>query len=961
MNKVHRVRCVVWNAQSVNNKILNLLQILDDDSIDICFLTETWLKTQYNYVTAALAESGFKITHNTRTAKKGGGVAVISRNNIESKFEKSPEYTSFECIIQSFRTKKNHGNLTAIVIYRPESHSENISAFLDELYSLIEYAQLNFKNYLICGDFNVHVNKLADSTTIKFQDVLKTFSLNQSVNTATHKYGNTLDLILHDPECININNVHVDSTLTLKSDHFPIHFDVEQQISCSEQKSVEYRNVKDVVIEDLNADLTIDSQTFVQNADGNNFQASLDLYNNMFGSTINKHAPLTTKTLQDNNRPPWMDTEFLDARKKRRQLYKKWKKSRSDEDREEFVHSRSYVNQLSFEKRRSFYQNSISNSNNSQKDLYKVTNSLLDRNTKSVLPHTENPTSLANKFNNFFIEKIENIRNNLVAPNDYSVQRTVINNVNVPSFSTFKPVSSEEVQKMISARKIKTCPRDPIPAFLLRSSIMCIITSLVFLINVSLSIGSMEGLKDSVITPILKKAGLDPESLSNYRPVCSSLYIDKLIQSSVLVQLNDHMSKFALHVSQQSGYKTYHSCETVLLRILNDVLISLDSGVCSVLLLLDLSAAFDTVDHNILLDILSEEIGLKGTVLNWFASFLSGRTQSTKVGGTHSDRRDMRYGVPQGSVLGPVLFNIYVRNFISTLQRAGFVVHGYADDHQLLYTFRIQFQYHAICHYLPVSLDIIYQWMSSHFLKLNAGKSQLLIFTPQNIRDKLHIDRVYLGKNVFIPVSIEATNLGVKLDSSLTFSPHINMVISQSYKQISNIGQIRRYLEVDHVRTVVQALIVSKIDNCNSLLYGVSEYEISRLQKLQNSCARLIFGKKKFESVTELLSKLHWLPIKQRIYFKILLLVFKFFKNKTPSYINERLHVTNFENFTLKISRTNTQYGDRAFENCAPKLWEALPLNIKNLNTIESFKKHLKHHLFENFHEFKCKVDRYKT
>ena len=960
MNKVQRVKCAVWNAQLVNNKILNLLQILDDDSIDICFLTETWLKTQHNYVTAALSESGYKITHNTRTAKKGGGVAIISRNNLESKYEKSVEFTSFECIIQSFRTKNNPINLTSIVIYRPESHSENISVFLDELYSLIEYAQLNFKNFLICGDFNIHFNKSADPTTMKFHDVLKTFSLSQSVNTATHKCGNTLDLILHDPESITINNVHIDTTAML-SDHHPILFNVEQQIACSEKKTVTYRNVKDVVIADLNADLANDSLTFVQNADGNNFHASLSLYNNIFENTINKHAPLSTKTIHANNRPPWMDAEFQDARKKRRQLYKKWKKSRSNEDREEFVQSRLSVNELSFQKRRTFYQNSISNSANSQKELYKVTNSLLDRNKKSVLPHTENPTSLANKFNNFFIEKIENIRNNLVAPNNHFVQRPATNNVNLPSFSTFKPVSSEDVQKITNSRKIKTCPRDPIPAFLLRSSIMCIITSLVYLINLSLSTGSMEGLRDSVITPILKKAGLDPESLSNYRPVCSSLYIDKLIQSSVLVQLNEHMSNNALHISQQSGYKRNHSCETVLLRILNDVLISLDSGICSVLLLLDLSAAFDTVDHEILLDILSEEIGLKGTVLNWFASFLSGRTQSTKIGDNHSKRRDMPYGVPQGSVLGPVLFNIYVRKFIRTLERAGFVVHGYADDHQLLYTFRVQFQYHAICHYLPIGLDIISQWMSSHFLKLNAGKSQLLIFTPKNIRDKLCIDRVYLGKNTFIPVSLEATNLGVKLDSILSFSPHINMVISQSYRSISNIGQIRRFLEIADIRTIVQALIVSKIDNCNSLLYGVSEYEISRLQKLQNSCARLIFGKKKYESVSELLSKLHWLPIKQRIYFKILLLVFKFFKEKTPTYINECLHVIDSDNFTLEIPRTKTPYGDRAFQNCAPKLWEALPFNIKCIATIESFKKHLKHHLFVNFREFMYKVDRYKT
>ena len=365
------------------------------------------------------------------------------------------------------------------------------------------------------------------------------------------------------------------------------------------------------------------------------------------------------------------------------------------------------------------------------------------------------------------------------------------------------------------------------------------------------------------------------------------------------------------------------------------------------------------VDHDILHSILKEEIGLNGMVFQWFSSFLSGRTQSTKIGDSHSKLRDISYGVPQGSVLGPVLFNIYVRNFIATLEKAGFIVHGYADDHQLTYSFRIEFQYNAVCHFLPTGLDLISQLMSSYFLKLNAGKSQLLIFTPKNIRNQLFIDKVYLGHNTFIPVSLEAINLGVKLDHALTFAPQINMIISQGYSLISNIGQIRRYLNTDDLRTIVQALIVGKIDNCNSLLYGVSEYEITRLQKLQNSCARLIFGKKKYDSVSELLTKLHWLPIKQRIYFKILLLVFKFFKSRTPVYINECLQTA--DNINLVIPRTLTPYGDRAFQNCAPRLWNSLPLNIRCIDTIATFKKHLKHYLFNNFQEFKSDIERYIT
>ena len=427
----------------------------------------------------------------------------------------------------------------------------------------------------------------------------------------------------------------------------------------------------------------------------------------------------------------------------------------------------------------------------------------------------------------------------------------------------------------------------------------------------------MDGLKESVVTSILKKSGSKPDVFSNYRPVCSGLYMDKLIQGIAVLQLNEHMTLNGLHIPKQSGYKTNHSCETVLLRIVNDILISLDSNYCSILLLLDLSSAFETVDHDEMLSILQHEIGLSGTVLKWFASFLYDRVQCTRIGESDSDQRSIPYGVPQGSVLGPALFNIYVRNFIGMLEKEGFTVHGYADDHQVIYKFRIEFQYHAISHYLPKGLHLITQWMTTHFLKLNAGKSQLLIFTPRSMRDQLCIDRVYLGDNTFIPVALEASNLGVKLDSQLTFSSHISMIISQGYKQIYNIGQIRKYLTIENLRTIVQSLIVSRIDNSNSLLYGVAEYEISRLQRLQNSCARLIFGKKKNDSASELLHILHWLPIKQRIYFKILFIVFKFFKEKTPSYINECLLISDLDNLTLIIPRTKTPYGDRAFKNCA--------------------------------------------
>ena len=203
-------------------------------------------------------------------------------------------------------------------------------------------------------------------------------------------------------------------------------------------------------------------------------------------------------------------------------------------------------------------------------------------------------------------------------------------------------------------------------------------------------------------------------------------------------------------------------------------------------------------------------------------------------------------------------------------------------------------------------------------------------------------------------------NLGFKFDSQLTCSSHISMVIGQSYRYISDISRVRKFLNVNEIRTLVQAVIVSRIDNCNSLFYGIHESELNRLQRLQNSCARLIYGRKKFEHVSDLFLDLHWLPIKQRIIFKILLFVLKIFLGTSPKYLETCVTILDRENRTLLVSRVNTSYGDRAFTNAAPRLWNALPSSLRNSESLTYFKAHLKHHLISNFIEYASEVNKYK-
>ena len=932
---------------------------MQDASIDVCFLSETWLTAQNNNVTALLKESGYNICHFNRASKKEGGVAVVTKSEYKSKFKKSFHYCSFECVLQTIKTTDNHINLTLITVYRHFSESSNV--FFEEFYEFLEYVKLNFNNFIIAGDFNIHVNKPNDSDTIKFNDLLNTFTVEQYVKTSTHKLGNTLDLILTDPDNLSVQDVNVDSSRILGGDHFMAYFSVLCNVESCVRKQITYRNYKQVNVSDFNADIVIDTNKYLTETDNSDFLSCVNSFNNLYSATVDKHAPIITSLVNTSNRPPWMDHEFRAARRERRQLFRTWSKStveNREKNRENFEQSRVSVDLLAKEKKRAFIQDSIKSSNNSQKELFKICSTLLDTSKTSVLPYSENDNILANKFNNYFVEKIEKIRANLDAP-IVSLHSPVNNTIS--TLSSFNLVNSETILKQIKSSKIKTSQNDPIPAFLLRTSVELLVPSLLHLVNTSLQTGSTEGLKESTVTPILKKSGLDQEVLSNYRPVCAGMFVDKLIQKNVLVDLNCHMDLNDLHIQRQSGYKKHHGCETVMLKIVDGVLLCLDAGSCTILLILDLSAAFDTVDHEELLRILHNEIGIRGTALEWFKSFLSGRMQSTSVKGCKSGSVHMKYGVPQGSVLGPVLFNIYIRNFINILRSEGFIVHGYADDHQVLSSFRIEFQYHALCYALPRCLGLISQWMSSHFLKLNAGKSNLLIFSPRNLRDKIHIDQVYIGNNVFLPVSHDAVSLGVKLDSQLSFSPQISMILSQSYKLICNMGKIRRYLAVDDIKCLVNAIVISRIDNCNSLLYGLPDYEINRLQMLQNSCARLIYNRKKYDHVSDLFKELHWLQIRQRIVFKILLFVFKIFLNTAPLYLQECLNIANFDNRVLTIPKSKTSYGDRAFTNYAPRLWNALPHCLRTSCNLSYFKAHLKHHLFSHFEEYKNHVNMYRA
>ena len=254
-------------------------------------------------------------------------------------------------------------------------------------------------------------------------------------------------------------------------------------------------------------------------------------------------------------------------------------------------------------------------------------------------------------------------------------------NSNSTALSSFEPVSEGDVLKILKSSTTKSCDLDPIATTLVKECADILVTPITNIINYSLTEGSFPNcFKTAYVTPLLKKPNLDRNLLKNYRPVSNLSFISKLIEKVVAKQLNNYIDSEGLSNVNQSTYRRLHSTESALLKIQNDIAPSMDSGKAVALTLLDLSAAFDTINHDILFNSLRDWFGVDGTVLRWIKSYLSNRKQKVKLGNSFSDAFSLPYGVPQGSVLGPLLFTLYTTPLRNIISNFNVTHHLYADD-----------------------------------------------------------------------------------------------------------------------------------------------------------------------------------------------------------------------------------------------------------------------------------------
>uniref|UniRef100_A0A9J7WWP6 Reverse transcriptase domain-containing protein n=1 Tax=Cyprinus carpio carpio TaxID=630221 RepID=A0A9J7WWP6_CYPCA len=641
----------LWNCQSAVNKADFISSIATHSGLSLMALTETWIKPEDTATPAALS-THFTCSHTPRTTGRGGGTGLLISK--DWKFDLQPPPTGHGSFESHAVTVTHPVQIHFVVIYRPPGQLGN---FLEELDVLLSNYPEDGTPLVLLGDFNIHLDK---PQAADFNTLLASFDLKRVSTTATHKSGNQLDLIYM--RCCSVDNTLVTPLHT--SDHFLItaNLTLTPEAAHAPTRVTFRRNpTLTLSISPILCGCILTSFTLAVFSSGHEqcyghflFHSDLLLGQLFAHCRLDQHAPP--------HLPPGCPMYSVNIALN------------------SGLQRGNGLNQETLPTSVCISLSSPPSLQTSSLLKHHITTTRLT--TVVTLGHSSKPSLL-------FLIRLHLLLNRLLQlmtlqffftnktrtiSDQFSTPQTEDNftTTNAHSFSSFSPLSETDVSKLILSSHPTTCPLDPIPTHLLQAISSSVIPSLTHIINSSLHSGTFpSAFKQARVSPLLKKPSLNPALLENYRPVSLLPFIAKTLERAVFNQLSMFLVQNNLLDSNQSGFKSGHSTETALLPVTEALRLARAASKSSVLILLDLSAAFDTVNHQILLSTL-RKMGISGTALQWLNSYLSDRSFMVSWRGEVSKSQQLATGVPQGSVLGPLLFSIYMTSLGSVIQKHGF-------------------------------------------------------------------------------------------------------------------------------------------------------------------------------------------------------------------------------------------------------------------------------------------------
>ena len=574
------------------------------------------------------------------------------------------------------------------------------------------------------------------------------------------------------------------------------------------------------------------------------------------------------------------------------------------------------------------------------------------RNMSNNLPRSDKDIKKrADDFNDFFAKVGENTfkksQENVLDNNEFSVNNNLITN----TFEKFRPQPVDMATLIITIKSLKNTNSkgsDGIAYRFLIDSLPVLAFYILVIINTSIVTGKYpDPWKHPYIAPIFKSG--DANDVTNYRPISLLPIISKILEKIVANQLMVFLENNNLLAKNQHGFRPHLSTETALLTITNKIYENIELKKISLLLLLDLSKAFDSVSHQILLKKCSK-VNIDSF---WFEDYLKNRIQSVQMGSVLSSAKEINFGVPQGSILGPLLFLIYVNDLPQYINDCLLV--QYADDTQILITGDIS-DLETIKRKAELTLEIARRYFNFNGLLLNENKTQCIFFgTWQYINRIPENIRILFNNHELVPRK-DVKNLGVHMDSCMTFSKHINELQNKLMGTLLFLNRITKRFNQECRIMVVQSLILSVLNYALKVWGSANRSNIQRVQKLQNFAGKVaIGGARRRDHASPIIERLKWLRMDRKYIYEICMFIFKIKAHQVPEWLFEfptvdeirGAEVMTRQNNKLFIPRTRTDNGARNLQVVGPKLWNTLPEEILNCQTFYNFSRKLQQYLLQ--------------
>ena len=863
------------NARSIPKHIAEIDKTLQDTKLDALGVSEHFLSK--NTPENTFQVPGYNFIHVDRDMQCRGGVGLYldehfpyKKINLPVKLIQ-PEMLFVEVTVGKIKVALG-------VIYKSPLIPYSIYGAIHE--NLVSVTS-KYEHCVIMGDMNVDFLK-PESPPFKFFNsyVTEPFALTQVIDEPTRITASSstlIDLMLtSNPENVKTHGV-VDTPGI--SDHCLIFMAYSVKKPKFKAKMVTKRDFRNFDADKFKEDMSVAPWGNIEAVDDDDIDNKVTIFENIHRDIIDRHAPMRTFRV---TRPatPWLTDDIKKLMDER------------DKYKNKFNKEKLAATEIIFKDLRNKVTHAI------RQSKIKVFNDKLNckfKNPKLFHQALKNFTIVESKYNGGTDCSIDptTLNHAFIKNNNAKVDETLVTDEiseilkkSKPQVFTFQPVSELEILKIVRSIKTNACGIDGISAFFFKLSIEHSVFAFTDIINTSFKFNKFpERYKKAIVKPIPKIT--NPLSSSDYRPISLLPAFSKIIEKVAAKQMIEYLRNTGFLDNLQSAYKQAHSTTTALLNVTDDIYEALENSELTFLVLLDYSKAFDCANHRLILAKL-KAAGLCGDALSWVESYLSGRSQKVVTGTSESDWESTVNGVPQGSVLGPLLFTVLVSDIKDAIKRGRY--HLYADDTQLYYTCKVD-EVNETIDRINSDLNNISTFSKKNCLKLNAEKSKFIIIGSRpnlkKIKD-VNLKQIKIDGKV-IEREYEVKNLGVIFDETLSWARHVNLSVARSYGKLKNAWRFNKFLSQKTKQAICETYILSNFNYADVILQNMTNKLQDKIQKVQNRCIRFIHGLRKYDHISHIRKANKTLNMHDRRLLHSLSMMFRIRNDLAPTYLTERI------------------------------------------------------------------------